>query len=341
MLLGEWPVNASYFGFPCRHVVLHRVVLGLCLGAMLAIPFFPSDAFVGPRLDRASQGHRLSAADIERYRAIFAVQADGAWIEADELITQLENEILLGHVLAQRYLHPTQYRSRYQGLAGWLDRYSDHPDARRIYDLAVKRKPGNAASPHRPISAENSLAAELPLDTVYLYESKKKLTKSERRKVRRLKRRIRRNIRRTYLTKTEQLLERPEVRRLLDRFELDEAYSQVAAGWFYYGNADKAFQLASAVAERSGQEIPTSHWTAGLRHGVSTTPVTRPGTSNFWPRLTGRPPGTDRLVPTGRLASMSVRRIRPKPIDGLRSPQAFPLRFMASWPNAASTSASK
>ena len=156
MQLGEWPVNASFFGFPCRRVVLHRVALALCLGMVLAIPFSPSDAFVGPHLDQASQEHQLSAADIARYRTIFAVQADGAWIKADELIAQLENEILLGHVLAQRYLHPTQYRSRYQELAGWLDRYSDHPDARRIYDLAVKRRPGNAASPRRPIDRKST-----------------------------------------------------------------------------------------------------------------------------------------------------------------------------------------
>jgi soluble lytic murein transglycosylase-like protein len=231
---------------------------------VLTIPYSPSDAFVGADSDQASQDHQLSAPDIERYRTIFAVQVEGAWTEADELIAQLENEILLGHVLAQRYLHPTQYRSRYQELAGWLNRYSDHPDAHRIFKLSLKRKPNNAASPRRPILVESSLAAELPLDAVYLYQSEKKLTRSERRKVRRLKRQIRHNLRRTYLTKTEQLLEKPEVRRLFDRFELDEAYSEVAAGWFYYGNADKAFQLASAVAERSGEDIPTSHWTAGL-----------------------------------------------------------------------------
>ncbi len=264
MLLGEWPVNASYLGFPRKRVVLNRVVLALCLGMVLTIPSFASDAFGGPHLDQAPQEHQLSAADIERYRTIFAVQGDGAWTEANELIAQLEDEVLLGHVLAQRYLHPTQYRSRYKELAGWLDRYSDHPGAQRIYKLALKRKPNNAASPRPPISVESSLAAELPLDTVYLYQSKKKLTRSERRKVQRLKRQIRHNIRRTYLTKTEQLLEQPEVRRLFDRLELDKAYSQVAAGWFYYGNADKAFQLASAVGERSGQEIPISHWTAGL-----------------------------------------------------------------------------
>ena len=60
MLLGEWPVNASYLGFPCRRVVLHRVVLALCLGMALTIPSFPSDAFVGAHLDQASQEHQLS-----------------------------------------------------------------------------------------------------------------------------------------------------------------------------------------------------------------------------------------------------------------------------------------
>jgi len=237
-------------------------VVALALG--LALPSLPPRASEGPHLDSATQDRQLSNADIKRYQTIFAVQADGAWAEADELIAQLENEILLGHVLAQRYLHPTHYRSKYKELALWLERYADHPDARRIYRLALKRKPSSAASPGRPVSVKSSLGAETPLDTVYLYQSKKSLKRSERRRVQRLKRRIRGYIRRTYLTKTERLLEQAEVRRLFDRFELDEAYSQVAAGWFYYGKADKAFRLASAVAERSGGKIPIAHWTAGL-----------------------------------------------------------------------------
>ncbi len=264
MLLDEWPVNASYLGVLCGRVALQGVAFALSLVLGLTLLPISSDAFDGPHLDQASQDRQLSKADIERYRAIFAVQADGAWTEADELIAQLENDILLGHVLAQRYLHPTHYRSKYKELARWLERYADHTDARRIYRLALKRKPSSATSPRRPVSVKSSLGAETPLDTVYLYQSKKNLKRSERRRVQRLKRRIRGYIRRTYLTKTERLLEQAEVQRLFDRFELDEAYSQVAAGWFYYGKADKAFRLASAVAERSGEKIPTAHWTAGL-----------------------------------------------------------------------------
>lgn len=253
-------------GFIISHgrVGLLGVALWLCLGLGLFVLPAPSAAFVGPHLDQAPQADRLSDADVERYRTIFAVQAKGAWEEADALIARLDNDILLGHVLAQRYLHPTHYRSKYKELAAWLERYADHPDARRIYRLARKRKPGSAAAPRRPVSLKGSLAAEVPLDTVYLYQSKKRLKRSERRRVHRLKRRIRHYVRRTYLTKTERLLEQAEVQRLFDRYELDDAYAQVAAGWFYYGKADKALRLASAVAERSGQEIPTAHWTAGL-----------------------------------------------------------------------------
>ena len=264
MLSNEWPVNAFYLGVRRGRVALQRVAFALSLVLGLTLPTLPSHAFDGPHLDSASQDRQLSQADIERYQTIFAVQADGAWTEADELIARLENDILLGHVLAQRYLHPTHYRSKYKELARWLDRYADHPDAGRIYRLALKRKPSSAASPRRPVPVKSSLGAETPLDTVYLYQSQKNLKRSERRRVQRLKRRIRGYIRRTYLTKTERLLEQAEVQRLFDRFELDEAYAQVAAGWFYYGKPDKAFRLARAVAERSGEQIPTAHWTAGL-----------------------------------------------------------------------------
>jgi peptidoglycan lytic transglycosylase len=257
-------VNASYRLYPRRRVEGHRLLLAACLGLAFALLPISSAAFAGPHLDQASQEQRLSAADIERYQRIFAVQTEGAWAQADELIAQLDNDILLGHVLAQRYLHPTRYRSRYEELAEWLENYADHPDAARIHGLALKRKPTGAASPRRPVKVDGSLAAETPLDTVYLYQSNKKLTTSDRRKVQRLKRQIRINVRRTYLTKTEKLLDRADVRRLFDRYELDEAYSLVAAGWFYYGKPDQAFRLASAVAERSGEMIPTAYWTAGL-----------------------------------------------------------------------------
>ena len=85
----------------------------------------------------------LSEADRTRYRKIFAIQERGDWRGADRLIKKLDKKLLLGHVMAQRYLHPTKYRSRYVELSRWMKSYADHPDAKRIYKLALSRKPRN------------------------------------------------------------------------------------------------------------------------------------------------------------------------------------------------------
>ena len=61
--------------------------------------------------------------------------------------------MLLGHVLADRYLHPTAYRSSYVELAAWLERYADLPEAAQIYRLAIGRKPAGAKKPPAPVEA--------------------------------------------------------------------------------------------------------------------------------------------------------------------------------------------
>jgi hypothetical protein len=102
-------------------------------------------------LDTASAlPHPLHAADADRYRAIFRLQEGGDWPGADRLIGQLGNRLLLGHVLAQRYLHPTAYRSAYPELREWLERYADLPEAQQIYRLAGVRKQKGDAPAREP-----------------------------------------------------------------------------------------------------------------------------------------------------------------------------------------------
>jgi len=97
----------------------------------------------------------LSGADAERYRLIELQQHLGQWQAADREIDLLKDRLLLGHVLAQRYIHP-RYRTSYAELATWLDTYGDEPEAGRIYGLAVKRAP-DGAKPAKP--AQGVLAA--------------------------------------------------------------------------------------------------------------------------------------------------------------------------------------
>jgi soluble lytic murein transglycosylase-like protein len=51
---------------------------------------------------------------------------------------------------------------------------------------------------------------------------------------------------------------------VLSSAERDSALARVAAGWFYYGRADRAFELAAPAAARSGRHVPHAHWIAGL-----------------------------------------------------------------------------
>src|SRR5580693_9160038 len=64
----------------------------------------------------------LSADDLTRYRHIFALQQTGRWQEADREVAGLQDRMLLGEVLAQRY-RTNNYRPSYDELVDWLQHY--------------------------------------------------------------------------------------------------------------------------------------------------------------------------------------------------------------------------
>ena len=101
----------------------------------------------------------LGHEDVDLYREIFDVQATGGWKTADRLIARLRDRMLMGHVLAQRYLHPTKYRSQYKELKAWMAKFADHPDATRLYKLALRRKPRNWRAPKPPARVPAQAAA--------------------------------------------------------------------------------------------------------------------------------------------------------------------------------------
>ena len=96
----------------------------------------------------------LGFADIVRYRQIFALAARGRLGRGRPSDRpSWTTTLLLGHVLADRYLHPTAYRSSYVELTAWLERYADLPQAAQIYRLAIGRKPAGAKKPPAPVEA--------------------------------------------------------------------------------------------------------------------------------------------------------------------------------------------
>jgi soluble lytic murein transglycosylase len=86
----------------------------------------------------ATSQEPLTPADRALYRAIFAAQEKGDFASADQHISEVNSQLLLGHVLAQRYLRPG-YRSEAAELAAWAVNFADHPAATEITRLAIKR----------------------------------------------------------------------------------------------------------------------------------------------------------------------------------------------------------
>ena len=205
----------------------------------------------------------LSEIDVVLYRRIFTLQETGEWKAADRLIERIEDGLLMGHVQFQRYMHPRKYRSRYRELKGWLAQYADHPGATRIYKLALRRRPKNHRMPKAPVGP-NRVHGFADLVPTADYRSPRKRSKAQWRRVRQIKYQIRHNVRREILTVSKKFLDRRDVKRLLDPAEQDYLLSQIAAGWFYRGNARKALAIAGPAADRSRNFFSSADWIAGL-----------------------------------------------------------------------------
>lgn len=138
--------------------------LAFCLPAMAAEPGQLRMATLSDQGATAREANLLprgiAAGDLERYRAIFALQRERAWSEAERLIDELEDDVLLGHVLAARYLAAKAPRAGFAELADWLERHADLPQAARIHKLAMARKPKDAAPPPAPLTVATGSARE-------------------------------------------------------------------------------------------------------------------------------------------------------------------------------------
>ena len=205
----------------------------------------------------------LSISDRALYRRIFALQEEGDLRDAAKLIKQLRDPVLLGHVQAQKYLHPTAHRSTYDELKHWLEAYADHPQARRIYRLAMRRKPASLKAPPKPIAPRRAVeSGEPPEPRGYI--SPVKRSKAKRRQLINLLVHIRKHLSRGQLTHAAEHLHGPKLNRLADDVELDIIRAEVAYAHFIRGKDKTAVDLGGKSVKRSGDFAPLGYWAAGL-----------------------------------------------------------------------------
>ncbi len=207
----------------------------------------------------------LSRADIVLYRKIFALQSTGDIAGADRLLDQLGDFRLRGHVLYQRYLHPTAYRSSFEELRNWMDLYADYPGASKIYKLALSRKPktytGRVRAPETGKTLRGWLEAHASRSQDY--SSERTRTKAQSREVAALEKKVKVKIRKGSADAAWQLVKDAPAG-LLDDVESDRLSAQIAAAYMYEGELDTALAIAGRSIRRSGVQVPEAGWVAGL-----------------------------------------------------------------------------
>ncbi len=227
------------------------------------IVLIPAPAFAQNYENQASQPipRALSDADVRLYAQIFEVQERGEWTTADNLISRLENRVLLGHVQFQRYMHPTAYRSNFAELRSWMSHYADHPDAARIYRLAMRRQGDGGRAVTRPETRRWRVSAQ-PLDPFDHHNGAR--STAERRRVRQIENHVTSLIRRERPTQSYNYLHEARTRNDLTQFEFDRVRSTIARSYYAEQRDDRALEIAGDVASQSRIALPDADWWAGL-----------------------------------------------------------------------------
>ncbi|HEX6959108.1 MAG TPA: lytic transglycosylase domain-containing protein [Ferrovibrio sp.] len=209
----------------------------------------------------------LSGSDLEHYQRIFSAQADADWQQADKEIRKLKNKILLGHVLHQRYMHPTAYVSSFAELSDWLKHYRDEPGAEQIYALAMRKKGRKQKAPLPPIGVDLGDYSNNDPGLVATTRRQPQLKEREpahSHAIARAESQFNSLLRRDRLKDAEALLAHADIRKRLSASEYDDWRRRLAWLWLLDGEDAKALDLASAAAERSRARVPEADWIAGL-----------------------------------------------------------------------------
>lgn len=206
----------------------------------------------------------FSGPQMDLYRDIFRLQAAGSLAEADRLIAQVKDQSLMGHVLAQRYLH-AGYKASFEELRDWMAKYADHPQADRIARLCNARKPTGAGGIAKVVyTASRIEELDEPGMAARAYSPRLERTGTQNAQATEMIRTIRRQIQHYEPSAALRLFNESEAALYLDDVEKDRIRAMIASGYLYAGKTDEALRLSAAALNGSRAYAPMAGWVHGL-----------------------------------------------------------------------------
>jgi soluble lytic murein transglycosylase len=227
------------------------------------VDLFAFTGMNGPK----KQLYELSPVDRIIYKRIFEAQKNSDWTQANALIKRLSDDILVGHVLYERYAVSPDYTASYAELRSWMIKYGDHPNAIKIYQLAQKRRQNDPAALPAPQMAKKlfgSLELSWFLKKSNQMKASPKPLKRDEAKISDLMRDIKSRLNEDKVTAAYDLLGSSKTSRMLSAIEYDSLLGEIAAGYYYNGKKDTALRVAEQAVKRSENAVPVAHWIAGL-----------------------------------------------------------------------------
>jgi soluble lytic murein transglycosylase len=198
----------------------------------------------------------LTPLDAVRYHGIFALQAEARWEEADREIALLNDRLLVGAILAQRYMH-RGYKPSFAQLRDWLGAYADLPAAAAIRAIALLRRPPGGGLLPQPESTPIALRGVAD-DRADLWPA----SRASRSDANSRRKGEIRALTRSDPAAAELALREADAAHELDELDCDEASADLAEAYLFRGESEKALLVTQAV--RTEAHRPLAAWHAGL-----------------------------------------------------------------------------
>lgn len=206
----------------------------------------------------------MEGPQMDLYRDIFRLQAAGSMKDADILISRLKDKSLMGHVLAQRYLHAS-YKASFAELSDWLAHYADHPESDRIARLAGARAPNGTG---KLVKASYTASSIEEMDEHGLesksYKPEVERTSAQNAQAKDLIGSVRRSIQIYEPSAALRTFNESAATIYLDDVEKDRIRAMIASGYLFAGKIDEAERISAQALNGSRGKAPLAGWVHGL-----------------------------------------------------------------------------
>ena len=197
----------------------------------------------------------MSNSDLKRYKKTFKLLDEKDFESADKHIPKIDNQILMGHVLAKKYLQ-TKYKSTTDELREWLDLYAELPQAAQIRRLAIQKGATDLKDSETTINLDEPELKKIPLQFL------ERLSVGNRKFLAKQGAKFRMNLRKGKTLAARKILENTDFKSLAPKPYWDSLAAALALKYLVDNYDNKALEWGNKASKRHNSGVAT--WVAGL-----------------------------------------------------------------------------